>query len=61
MGIWKALNENERKMCGRRKEDKISKEHSILRENLKEGSMAENRKTQEMSPWVEGVQQVIFS
>lgn len=49
-----------KKTCGRRKEDKISKEHSILRENLKEGSMAENRKTQEMSPWVEGVQQGIF-
>lgn len=40
----------EKKMCGRRKEDKISKEHSMLRENLKEGSMAENWKTQEMSP-----------
>lgn len=48
-------------MCGRRKEDKINKEDSILRENLKEGSMTENRITQEMSPWVEGVQQVIFS
>lgn len=49
------------RMCGRRKEDKINEEDSILRENLKEGSMTENRITQEMSPWVEGVQQVIFS
>lgn len=49
------------RMCGRRKEDKINKEDSILRGNLKEGSMTENRITQKMSPWVEGDQQVIFS